>query len=86
MKTNIGTLDRVIRITSGLLLVMMFALDIIGPWGLLGIVLLGTRLLRMEPSPMNAPASTPSISSGATASRAFAAPTVWMRCAISAGA
>jgi hypothetical protein len=40
----------------------------------------------IDPSPMKAPASTPSMTSGANASFAFAAPTAWIRCAISAGA
>jgi hypothetical protein len=49
MKTNIGVLDQVIRITLGLVLILLFATDIIGAWGLIGIVLLGTGLLRFCP-------------------------------------
>jgi hypothetical protein len=49
MKTNIGVLDQVIRIAVGLVLVVLFAMDYVGPWGLLGIVLIGTGLLRFCP-------------------------------------
>ena len=49
MKTNIGTVDRVLRILVGLALLGLFADGAIGAWGLIGIVPLGTGLVRFCP-------------------------------------
>lgn len=49
MKTNVGTVDRAIRILLGLALVVMFAMDRIGAWGLIGLVPLATGLLGFCP-------------------------------------
>lgn len=49
MKTNVGTLDQVIRITLGIALIGLFAAGAIGAWGLVGIVPLATGLLRFCP-------------------------------------
>lgn len=49
MRTNVGVLDRVLRITVGLSLIFLYALGEIGPWGMLGAVPLATGLLRFCP-------------------------------------
>lgn len=49
MKANIGTVDRVLRIVVGLALLGLFAAGSIGAWGLIGIVPLGTGLVRFCP-------------------------------------
>ena len=45
MKTNVGTVDRVIRIVLGLALLLLFAAGAIGAWGLVGLVPLATGVL-----------------------------------------
>lgn len=45
MKTNVGTVDRVIRVILGLALLGLFAAGTIGAWGLIGLVPLGTGML-----------------------------------------
>jgi len=49
LKTNIGTVDRVLRIVLGLALLGLFAFGAIGVWGLIGLVPLATGLLRFCP-------------------------------------
>jgi len=49
VKTNVGTLDQVIRIVLGLTLLVLFGIGWIGAWGLIGLVPLGTGLLRFCP-------------------------------------
>lgn len=49
MKTNIGTLDRALRIGAGLALLLLYAMGWIGAWGLVGVVPLATGLLRFCP-------------------------------------
>ena len=49
MKTNIGTLDRTLRIVVGLALLALFATGSIGAWGLVGLVPLATGLVRFCP-------------------------------------
>lgn len=49
MKTNIGTIDRMIRILFGLGLIAATALGLIGIWGWIGVVPLATGLFRFCP-------------------------------------
>jgi hypothetical protein len=44
-KTNEGTLDRVLRVVAGLLLVGLAVTGTIGPWGWVGLVPLVTGLV-----------------------------------------
>jgi hypothetical protein len=46
---NIGSLDRILRITVGVILISLTALQLIGLWGWIGIVPLATGLLRNCP-------------------------------------
>jgi hypothetical protein len=50
MKTNVGSIDRVIRIILGLLLVVAALTGVVGPWGWLGLVLVATGVLRFCPA------------------------------------
>ena len=50
MKVNVGTIDRVIRIVIGLLLITGAATGRIGLWGWVGILPLATGLLRVCPA------------------------------------
>lgn len=50
MKRNIGGIDRILRIAVGAGLVAATALDVIGPWGWLGIIPLATGLFRTCPA------------------------------------
>lgn len=49
MKANVGTLDRSLRIAAGLILLGLSLSDVIGLWGLIGIVPLATGLFRFCP-------------------------------------
>ena len=49
MKANVGGIDRILRIAVGALLVVLAALGTIGVWGYIGIVLIGSGLLRFCP-------------------------------------
>ncbi|MEW6313033.1 MAG: DUF2892 domain-containing protein [Pseudomonadota bacterium] len=49
MKANVGGVDRIVRITAGIVLLALFALDTTRWWGLIGIVLLATGLLSWCP-------------------------------------
>ena len=49
-KTNVGGIDRVLRIVVGLVLVVLAAMGTIGAWGYLGLVLLITGLARTCPA------------------------------------
>jgi len=44
-KTNVGTIDRVLRIVAGLVLIGLTLMGTIGPWGWIGVVPLATGLL-----------------------------------------
>jgi len=46
---NVGNLDRVLRICSGLLLIGLAAYGTIGPWGYIGFVALATGIWAMCP-------------------------------------
>lgn len=47
---NIGTVDRVLRIVVGLLLIGLAATDRIGAWGYIGVVPLVTAFIRFCPA------------------------------------
>ena len=49
MIANIGTVDRVLRIALGLLLIVLAYAGVIGAWGYLGIVPLLTGVVRFCP-------------------------------------
>ena len=42
MKANVGGIDRIVRITAGLVLIGLAATGTVGLWGWLGVVLLAT--------------------------------------------
>ena len=44
-KTNVGGIDRVLRIVAGLVLIGLTLMGTIGPWGWIGVVLLATGLI-----------------------------------------
>ncbi len=46
MKANVGTIDRVVRIVVGLLLIGLSLAGVIGWWGWIGIVPLATGIFR----------------------------------------
>lgn len=50
MQVNVGTVDRVIRIAVGLLLIGLAATGRIGVWGWIGVVPLLTGLVRFCPA------------------------------------
>jgi hypothetical protein len=50
MLQNVGTVDRVIRIIAGVVLIAASLLGYIGVWGWVGIVLLATGLFRICPA------------------------------------
>jgi Protein of unknown function (DUF2892) len=50
MTTNVGTVDRMIRIGAGLALMLGAATGTIGLWGWLGVVPLATGLFRFCPA------------------------------------
>ncbi|MDM8348713.1 DUF2892 domain-containing protein [Pseudomonas sp. sp1636] len=50
MKTNVGTLDRSLRIAAGLILLGLSLSGAIGLWGWIGVVPLATGLLRTCPA------------------------------------
>ena len=50
MKANIGNIDRAIRIVLGLALIGATLAGLVGPWGWLGLILLGTGIVRVCPA------------------------------------
>ena len=50
VKTNVGTLDRTLRIGAGVVLIGLAVAGWIGPWGYIGIIPLLTGLLRTCPA------------------------------------
>ncbi|WP_309626104.1 DUF2892 domain-containing protein [Methylibium sp.] len=50
MKTNVGTLDRALRIVGGLALIALAFAGTIGPWGYIGILPLATALVGSCPA------------------------------------
>ena len=49
-KTNVGGLDRLLRIGAGLALIALTLAGVIGGWGWIGVVPLATGLLRTCPA------------------------------------
>ena len=50
MKTNVGGIDKILRIVVGLALIAMAALGVVGAWGWIGVVPLLTGLLGTCPA------------------------------------
>ncbi|SDH49575.1 Protein of unknown function [Pseudomonas benzenivorans] len=50
MKTNVGTVDRSLRIAAGLILIGLSLSGTIGLWGWIGVVPLATGLFRFCPA------------------------------------
>ena len=50
MKTNVGGIDRIVRIVAGLLLIVLTLTGTIGLWGWIGILPLATGLFRTCPA------------------------------------
>jgi hypothetical protein len=50
MKTNVGGIDRILRIVVGLVLIALAATGTVGAWGWIGIVPLATGLFRFCPA------------------------------------
>jgi hypothetical protein len=48
-KSNVGGIDRILRIVAGLLLIALTLMGVIGVWGWIGVVPLATGLLRTCP-------------------------------------
>jgi hypothetical protein len=46
MKVNVGTIDRVLRITSGIIIITLTALGMVSPWGWLAIGLIISGVIR----------------------------------------
>ncbi len=49
MKTNVGGIDRILRIVLGLVLAGLAATGVIGAWGWLGLVLVATAAIGFCP-------------------------------------
>jgi Protein of unknown function (DUF2892) len=50
MKTNVGTIDRALRILAGIILITLAATQTIGVWGYIGIVPLLTGIFKFCPA------------------------------------
>ena len=50
MKANVGTIDRVLRVTAGVVLIGLAATGQIGVWGYIGVVPVLTGLFRFCPA------------------------------------
>ncbi len=50
MTTNVGTIDRALRIVAGLALIALAATGTIGVWGYIGVVPLATALIGWCPA------------------------------------
>ncbi len=49
MQANVGGIDRVLRVTAGVVLVALAATGVVGWWGWLGVIPLATGTLRFCP-------------------------------------
>lgn len=47
---NVGTLDRALRLIAGIALIALTVLNVIGPWGWIGVVPIATGLTRICPA------------------------------------
>ena len=50
MKSNVGSIDRALRILSGLALIAGAATGVLGAWGWIGVVPLATGIFRFCPA------------------------------------
>lgn len=50
MHANVGTIDRILRIVVGLVLIGLAATGLVGAWGWIGIIPLVTGLVRVCPA------------------------------------
>ncbi len=50
MKTNVGGIDRIVRIAVGALLIVLALLNVIGAWGYIGILPVLTGVFRFCPA------------------------------------
>ena len=50
MKTNVGGIDKILRIVVGIALIAMAALGVVGTWGWIGVIPLLTGLLGTCPA------------------------------------
>ncbi len=50
MQANVGSVDRIIRIVAGLALIAATLSGLIGVWGWLGLILVGTGVFRFCPA------------------------------------
>ena len=48
--TNVGSMDAILRIVLGALLLGLFAMGTIGAWGLIGIIPLATAFIKFCPA------------------------------------
>ncbi|MCU7371148.1 DUF2892 domain-containing protein [Paucibacter sp. O1-1] len=64
MNTNVGGIDRVLRITLGLALIGATLYGAIGPWGWIGLLPLVTGLVRICPAYLPFGLSTCALKSG----------------------
>lgn len=68
MKPNVGTIDRILRITLGLGLIAASVLGYIGVWGWVGLVPLATGIFRVCPAYLPMGLSTCASGTGGTGS------------------
>ncbi len=47
---NVGNTDRALRVLAGSLLILLALINVIGPWGWIGLVPIATGLLRFCPA------------------------------------
>lgn len=50
MKINMGTTDRVLRLIAGTILIVLGLTGVIGWWGVIGVVLVATAVVRVCPA------------------------------------
>lgn len=50
MKTNVGGMDRMVRIAAGVVLIALTLMNVIGPWGWIGVLPIATGLFRFCPA------------------------------------
>jgi Protein of unknown function (DUF2892) len=50
MKSNVGSIDRILRIAVGLILIGLAATGTVGAWGWIGVIPLATSIFRFCPA------------------------------------